>query len=271
MRTPNRRAIAGSSVYCLPCKPGAAYVNMTNACLNDCLFCIKRDGWRFYGSDLALSGRPTSVAEIVRDVTVADNGQRLKEVVFCGMGEPLLRYECVLEVCREIRKLRGETVGIRVDTSGLAWSKETRLDILDWLDTLSISLNAESAEKYEAMCMPKIRNAYGVLMEFLHAIKAEEVERKKKGMRFPLVRLSVVDTREVDCIPESGRNAFPPGQFPVPNFEKCAEIAAGFGWPLVKKILFRDSRDDRWADPALREMCLQGISPDFCKDCSYRH
>lgn len=258
-------------IYILPCKPGAAYLNVTSACLNDCLFCIKRDGWHFYGSDLALGGRPPSVADVLADFAVADDGQRVQEVVFCGMGEPLLRYDCVLEVCREIRKLRGETVGIRVDTSGLAWGKDKRLDILDWIDTLSISLNAESAKKYEAMCKSKIHNAYGVLMDFLRALKAELAEREKKHLRFPLVRLSVVDTREVDYIPESGRKTFPPGQFPVPDFEKCREIAARFGWPLITKVLFRDSRDDRWTDPALREMCLQGTSPDFCKDCSYRH
>lgn len=258
-------------VYVLPCKPGAAYLNVTDSCLNDCLFCIKRDGLRFYGSDLALRGSPPSAAQILADFVVADNGHRLKEVVFCGMGEPLLQYNCVLEVCREIRKLRGETIGIRIDTSGLAWGKDKRLDILDWLDTLSISLNAESVEKYEAMCKPKIRNAYGVLMDFLRVLKAEQAEREKKHLRFPLVRLSVVDTREADCIPESGRRVFPPGQFPVPDFEKCKEIAASFGWPLITKILFRDSKDDRWADPTLREMCLQNISPEFCKDCTHRH
>jgi TatD family-associated radical SAM protein len=246
-------------------------VNITAACLNDCLFCIKRDGSRFYGSDLALNGRPPLPAEIMADFAVADKGQRIKEVVFCGMGEPLLRYDCVVDVCRCLRERRGQTLGIRVDTSGLAWNKDKRLDILDWLDILSISLNAESAEKYEAMCKPKIADAYGVLMDFLRAVKAEELRRKEQGLRFPLVRLSVVDTREADCIPESGRNAFPPGQFPVPDFEKCKEIAAEFGWPLITKVLFRDSRDDRWTDPALREMCLQGTSPDCCKDCTYRH
>lgn len=260
-----------SSIYVLPCKAGSGYVNITNACLNDCLFCIKRDGAHFYGSDLALDGRPPSAAEIVEDFEAADDVRRLKEVVFCGMGEPLLRYNCVLDVCREIRRLRGQSIGIRVDTSGLAWSKEKRLDILDWINCMSISLNAESAEKYEAMCKPKIRNAYGVLMDFLWAIKVEQVEQDKLNCCFPHVRLTVVDTRETDCIPESGRQAYPPGQFPVPDFDKCEAIATGFGWPLIVKRLFRDSRDDHWSDPALREICLQGITPDLCKDCSNRH
>jgi len=258
-------------LYVLPCKPGSIYVNVTNDCLNDCLFCIKRDGCIFYGADLSIGHLSPTTEAILAEFAALDSGRRVKEVVFCGMGEPLLRYDCVLDVCREIRKSRGKTVEIRVDTSGLAWNKEKRLDILDWIDTLSISLNAESAEKYEALCQPKIRNAYGILSDFLYALKAEQSARESKQLRFPRVRLSVVDTRETDCIPESGRKAFPPGQFPVPDFEKCKQIAAGFGWPLVTKILFRDSRDDRWNDPALREMCLQGTSPEVCKDCSYRH
>ena len=105
------------TVYFVPCKPGAAYISVIDTCLNECLFCIKRDGGFFYGSDLALSGRHPSVSQIMAEFAVADSGQRLKEVVFCGMGEPLLRYQCVLDVCREIRNLRGHNITIRVDTS----------------------------------------------------------------------------------------------------------------------------------------------------------
>lgn len=200
-----------------------------------------------------------------------DARNRLNEVVLCGMGEPLLRYDCIVNVSKAIRHDRGKSIIIRVDTSGLFWSKCKRLDILDYVDIMSISLNAESAEKYEAMCAPKISNAYGVLFDFLTALKEEQQKRRQDGRNFPEIRLSIVDTRETDYLPESGRQVFPDGQFPVPDFDKCKTIAAGFGWPLILKRLFRDSRDKRWDNPSYRDMCFDGISPECCKGCDFRH
>ena len=258
-------------IYFMPCKPGSVYVNITGACLNECLFCIKRDGTFFFGSDLSLTNRSVLSNEIIAEFRLIDKKQRWEEVVFCGMGEPLLRYDIVLEVCRKIRKLRGDSVSIRVDTSGLVWNKNKRLDILGWIDDLSISLNAENSDKYEELCRPKISGAYEILMDFLHALKAYEVEKKKQGTYFPRVRLSIVDTSEEEFIPASGRRGYAPGTFPVPDFDACREIAAKFGWPLVVKRLFRDSCDEVWSDPEIHEMCARGTPLERCKDCAYRH
>jgi len=195
----------------------------------------------------------------------------VQEVVFCGMGEPLLRYDCVLEVCRAIRGLRERDVKIRVDTSGLFWADEKRLDVLAWVDILSISLNAENAEKYRELCRPKIDNAYDILMDFLKSMKRAEANRHEEGQHFPEVRLSVVDTSEEELIPPSGRKEYAKGTFPIPNFEECERIASNFGWPLIVKRLFRDSQDGRWNDRSLMELCAQGVSPDVCANCLHRH
>jgi TatD family-associated radical SAM protein len=245
-------------------------VNITNACLNECLFCIKREGSLFYGSDLALIGNSPSVADLVNDIRYADELQELTEVVFCGMGEPLLKYDCVLESCKNIRN-NNIKIKIRVDTSGLFWAYEKRLDIINCVDILSISLNAENAEKYTELCHPKIEGAYEVLMDFLRAVKKEEIERRNKKEHFPKVRLSVVDTSEEEFIPASGRSGYKPGTFPVPDFDACQKIADSFGWPLIIKRLFRDSCDKIWNDSAVQDMCARGIQIERCKDCTYRH
>jgi len=263
-RTSNR-------IYWLPCKPGSVYVNITGTCLNDCLFCVKRDGTVFFGSDLALGSYPPSSVEIIEDIRTVNEKQRLREIVFCGMGEPLLRYDCVLDACRGIRSLRGDSISIRLDTSGLAWGKNKRLDILSWIDELSVSLNAENSEKYEQLCRPKISGAYEILIDFLHTLKVSEVERKKQDKRFPKVRLSIVDTSEEEFVPASGRIGYAPGTFPVPDFNECKKIADEFGWPLIVKRLFRDSCDEIWSDPTIQEMCARGLEVDRCKDCTYRH
>ena len=257
--------------YFLPCKPSSVYVNITNKCLNECLFCIKRSGTSFFGSDLDLSVGAPAAEEVIDSVGSIDREQPLKEIVFCGMGEPLLRYDCVLEVCREVRNLRGECISFRVDSSGLVWSENKRIDFLAWIDDLSVSLNAENSDKYEELCRPRISGAYEILMDFLHALKAFEVEKGKQGAHFPRVRLSIVDTSEEEFVPASGRTGYAPGTFPVPNLRECHKIANEFGWPLIVKRLFRDSCDEVWGDPAIQEMCSRGIEIGRCRGCTYRH
>lgn len=258
-------------VYFLPCKPGSTYVNVTNRCLNDCLFCIKRNGSLFFGFDLSVQQKFPKVTDILSALFAFPTGDTLQEVVFCGMGEPLLCYDGVLEACCAIKKLRPKNVAIRIDTSGLFWAYEKRLDILEWIDILSVSLNAENAEKYAELCQPKVNRAYEVLMDFLRAVKKEEIERRNKKAHFPKVRLSIVDTSEEDFIPASGRSGYARGTFPVPDFDACQKIADGFGWPLIVKRLFRDSCDKIWSDPTIQDMCARGIQIERCKDCTYRH
>jgi TatD family-associated radical SAM protein len=260
-----------NAVYCLPCKPGSVYVNTTDRCLNACLFCIKRDGPMFYGRDLFLHGTEPTTHEIVASLAESLSWEGIREVVFCGMGEPLLRYDCVQEVCGCIRRTRGEAVSIRVDTSGLFWAQRKRLDLLDQIDTLCVSLNAETPDKYQELCQPKIDDAYGVLFDFLKAVKAWEMERRCGGLPFPDVRLSVVDTTEDDFIPLSGRKNYAPGKFPVPDFDACRRIADEFGWKFVVKRLFRDSCDTRWDDPDVQDRLARGIPINSCKGCSFRH
>ncbi len=260
-----------NSIYYLPCKPGSVYVNVTNTCLNDCLFCIKRKGPVFYGVDLSLDRGVPSPSEIAECFESLRNREAVKEVVFCGMGEPLLRHDCVMKVCRKIRETMERGVSIRVDTSGLFWSRHHRSEILGWIDVLCISLNAENAEKYDELCRPRIARAYEVLMSFLHAIKAAETEQQEGCLRFPKVRLSVVDTSEAEYVPASGTKGYAPGAFPVPDLGACRRIAADFGWPLVVKRLFRDSCEEQWSDPGIQEMCARGIPIERCRNCSYRH
>jgi len=211
---------------------------------------------------------PSEIAEeLLREL----DKENSEEIVFCGMGEPLLRYNCMLDTCRGIRALRSGDVSIRVDTSGLFWAREKRLDILDWIDILSVSLNAENAKKYTELCQPRVDGAYEVLMDFLRAVKKDEIEKRDLKAHFPKVRLSIVDTSEEEFIPPSGRSGYAPGTFPVPDFDACRKIADGFGWPLIVKRLFRDSCDKIWSDPAVQNMCARGIQIEHCKDCTYRH
>lgn len=258
-------------IYFMPCKPGSVYVNVTSQCLNDCLFCIKRNGYEFFGQNLEQGESFSTVGQTTIELKRKCSSEGISEIVFCGMGEPLLRYDYVLEVCRELIRLREGRLNIRLDTSGLAWSNDKRLDILSFIDDLSVSLNAENANKYKELCRPCISGAYEVLMDFLNALKACEVEKLRQGYHFPRIRLSVVDTSEEDFIPSFGRTGYASGAFPMPDVDQCKSISDGFGWPLIIKRLFRDSCDDIWRDPEIQTKYAQGIEIDRCRDCNCRH
>lgn len=148
-------------LFGLPCAPsvpaiayrirGALYLNVTNRCPNRCVFCARETAPTVKGHDLRLESEPGpgELLEAAGDVSGYD------EVVFCGYGEPLLRWDAVLEVARAL-KARGAR--IRINTNGLARRFHGR-DILPEMDgvvdALSVSLNAADARTYERLCRPE--------------------------------------------------------------------------------------------------------------------
>ena len=186
---------------------GGLYVNLTNKCPCACTFCIRQNGDGVYGSDsLWLEREPT--ADEVCESIEADAGN-CRELVFCGYGEPTERLDTLLEVAARFRKAH-PSVPIRVNTNGLSdliAGGPTAHRFKGLVDTVSISLNAPTAEEYVALCRPKFgAAAYPALLKF-----AEEV----KGV-VPNTVLTVVGTEALT--PEKE--------------EACRKIAAERGIPL---------------------------------------
>lgn len=80
-----------------------------------------------------------------------------------------------------------------MDTDGLAQlrssDREVARELKDaGIDSVSISLNAESKEKYDELCKPSLSGAYEAVLDF-----AKDCKRY-----FSLVRLTVVDVEGVD-------------------------------------------------------------------------
>ena len=149
------------------------YVNLTNRCPCACTFCIRQNGSGAYGSDsLWLEREPT--ADEVRASIEANLGD-CKELVFCGYGEPTERLDVLLEIAAWFRTAY-PAVPIRVNTNGLSdliAGELTAHRFKDLVDTVSISLNAPTAEEYAALCRPKFgAAAYPAMLKF-----AEEVKR----------------------------------------------------------------------------------------------
>lgn len=167
---------------------GNLYLNITNKCSANCYFCIRESADGVYGYNLRLSREP-SYAEIIRELEQSDL-IKYREVVFTGLGEPTCRLEIVLDVTRWLHE-RG--IRVRLDTNGHAKLMYPEMDVVAelknaGLDAVSISLNAESEEKYVKICKPSLKDAYSSLLEFTK-------EAIKTGID---TRLTVVGMPEID-------------------------------------------------------------------------
>lgn len=149
---------------------GNLYLNITNCCTNRCTFCMKNLSFIFVGYDLKLEREP-SKEEILENVLKVYS--REKEIVFCGIGEPLIRLDDVLWVSREIKKRL--PIVLRVNTNGQAQllypNRNVAKELSEVIDAISISLNAENEEKYNLLCRPKFPNAYPKIIEFVKECK----------------------------------------------------------------------------------------------------
>ncbi len=91
------------------------YINLTNRCSADCVFCIRNFADGVYGYDLRLSREPTT-EEVIGALEGLDLS-KYREIVFTGLGEPTIRFDVVLAVTRW---LKSRNIRVRLDTNGQA-------------------------------------------------------------------------------------------------------------------------------------------------------
>ncbi|VAW99666.1 Radical SAM domain protein [hydrothermal vent metagenome] len=147
---------------------GNLYLNITNRCNLKCQFCPKFNRqWLIDGHSLILRHEP-SVEDIIS--AIGDPSQ-YQQVVFCGLGEPTLRLETLLQVSDYLKK---NDCFVRLNTNGLA-NREFKDDITamlrDKIDAISISLNAQDEVVYDYHCRPKELGAYYELLDFITCAK----------------------------------------------------------------------------------------------------
>lgn len=173
------------------------YINLTNRCSNVCAFCMRESYPVVKGHHLGLKKEPTpeEVIQAIGDPVGYD------EVVFCGYGEPTERLDVLIAVARFL-KSKGKR--IRLDTNGhgdLINGRPIIHELKGLIDTICISLNADTAEKYEDICKPVFgEKAYPALIQFI----------KDAKQAIPNVQVSIVEIPGVDV-------------------EKCKKIARELG------------------------------------------
>jgi len=117
--------------------------------------------------NLWLEREPT-VEEIINDLAKRDL-TKYDEIVFCGFGEPMMRYDDVFAIAGWLKNGVPPPI-IRVNTNGhgnLIAGRDITPELAGKIDIVSISLNAKSAAEYDKVCKSSFGEAaYDSMLEF---------------------------------------------------------------------------------------------------------
>jgi TatD family-associated radical SAM protein len=170
------------------------YINLTNRCSANCTFCIRNFADGVHGYNLKLSKEP-STQEVIEALEETDLS-KYKEIVFTGLGEPTLRFDVVLAVTRW---LKNRNLRVRLDTNGQAALINPEKDVIlelknAGIDSISVSLNAESEEKYNKLCRPIHKNAYRAVLEFIRKARMAGIKTRVTVVNVPEIDLKKCET-----------------------------------------------------------------------------
>mgnify|MGYP001777714422 FL=1 len=163
------------------------YVNPTNRCDFNCTFCLRHNqgsGGSIYTHNLWLEREPTK-EELLASIESRDLS-RYKQLVFVGFGEPTYRFD---DICWVIDRMKehGTKIYTRMDTNGtgcLINGRDICPDFAGRFDMVSVSLNTDSEEEYNAVCQPRFDHAYQAMKDFTREVRKY----------VPTVMMTVVDT-----------------------------------------------------------------------------
>jgi TatD DNase family protein len=122
------------------------YINITNRCNADCTFCKRKTEPLVAGYNLAMTKSEEPPAEIY--ISEIGDPKEYDEIVFCGFGEPTIRWDVVKKVARYVKDNGGRT---RLNTNGhgnYINKKDITPELSHLIDVVSISLNAVDPRQY---------------------------------------------------------------------------------------------------------------------------
>jgi len=171
------------------------YLNVTNRCTNDCDFCVRNLTPFVKGHNLKLDSEP-SEEELLKAI---GDPAKYKEIVFCGYGEPTLRFDLIKAVAKKIRE---SGVKVRLVTNGhgsLINSRAIAKELAGVIDRVSVSLNADTNDRYAKLCSPKFGpSAYQAVMDFIKDCVKNGIDAEVTCLDLPHV-----DVKKCEEIAES--------------------------------------------------------------------
>lgn len=171
-----------------------AYLNITNACPCRCTFCIRNNGDSVgEATTLWFENHSPSIDEIKAEIDKFDFSKYNNSIIICGYGEPTCALNNLLEACRY---LKSKGINIRLNTNGLSDlinKRETAKEICEVIDSISISLNAPTAEKYNAVTLPSFgETAFDAMLKFAK-------ECKEYGVQTKLTVVDVISKEDIEA------------------------------------------------------------------------
>lgn len=149
------------------------YVNTTNRCPCACTFCLRQTKEMMENNSLWLKEEP-SKEMIIEEFKKYDLND-FKEIVFCGFGEPMERWDDIKEVIDYIRDTKKD-MKIRINTNGLAndiYGRDVTPEYKGRFDTVSISLNAPTKEEFLELTRSKFGiSSFDDMLDFAKECKA---------------------------------------------------------------------------------------------------
>lgn len=160
------------------------YINITNRCNADCVFCDRKGAAVIKGFHLKMSKSQEPQADFY--INEINNPADYKEIVFCGYGEPTIRWDVVKKISEYVKSNCGST---RLNTNGhgnYINGRDITPEFKNLIDTVSISLNSTDPEQYAELMRVE---------PFLHN---EMIEFALKASKYSKVIMSIVDLSSVD-------------------------------------------------------------------------
>ncbi len=159
------------------------YLNLTNECPCRCRFCIRKNGDSLGSADMMWHEKTPTLDEAIAAIDKFDFKNR-NEIIICGYGEPTCALEVLKGVCRHIKEKFG--FYIRLNTNGLGNlinQKNIVKEVCENIDSISISLNAPTAEKYNDLVRPE----FGIISFSAMISFAEECCKYLDDVKFSVV------------------------------------------------------------------------------------
>ena len=178
---------------------GSLYVNLTNKCDCACVFCLRHNGHKgsIYADDLWLEHEP-SRQEALDDLLARDMS-RYRELVFCGFGEPMFRWEDDAWLIDQLKERGVKLPPVRINTNGHAnriLGRDVTPELSGRVDIISVSLNGATQAEYTAVTQPSTgEQGWTDMLEFT----------KKAAQYVPSVVMTIVNKDKTEADIEACR------------------------------------------------------------------
>ncbi len=147
---------------------GKVYINLTNSCTNNCVFCIRDIKDDVVGANLFLNTENVKPEDVISQLEEMKD-KLSSEIVFCGYGEPMLKLEVIKQVAKYIKEKYPNTV-LRINTNGhanLVYKRNVLPELKGLIDKFSVSLNGENEDVYNRISQPNLDGAYESVKDFI--------------------------------------------------------------------------------------------------------